>query len=313
MARAKGNDLCELFGYAPDDTSQPARKQWKSQKCPFVGGVCIKHSHPQPNGSMVVYGSCSVINKTRSGEKEEVIICPHRLYADNYRALKACIEDATGKKLPAFMAFEYSKLKKENQLPKEYVVLLGHSSGREISLSNPGVIQLSLDWVMVYMKGENPELVIPCEVQSIDITGNYHKNWEAYSKEAAAIPDSRHGMNWANVWKRLIPQLILKSSIAVTSNLCRKGLYFVVPERVYCQFDKIVGSVKSLPEAAHGALNVMTYKLGDPVTSGKIRDLEHIRTVRMKATEFAASFASGKQMPLGTQLDTKIIEVLASL
>src|SRR3712207_5367863 len=33
LPRAKGNDFAELFGYAPDDTSPPARRQWKSQNC----------------------------------------------------------------------------------------------------------------------------------------------------------------------------------------------------------------------------------------------------------------------------------------
>ena len=61
MPRARGNDLCEIFGYAPDDTSDNARKQWKSQECPFVSGVCIKHSHPQ-DGKVIVYGTCSVTN-----------------------------------------------------------------------------------------------------------------------------------------------------------------------------------------------------------------------------------------------------------
>ena len=45
--RAQGNDLCELFGYAPDDVSEPARRQWQARSCPFVGGECIKHGHPQ--------------------------------------------------------------------------------------------------------------------------------------------------------------------------------------------------------------------------------------------------------------------------
>lgn len=85
--RAQGKDLCELFGYAPDDYSKTARRQWVRRQCPFVGGTCIKHSHGKPPD---IYGSCSVVNKGRSGTTEEVIICPHRLYADNYATMKAC-------------------------------------------------------------------------------------------------------------------------------------------------------------------------------------------------------------------------------
>lgn len=156
-------------------------------------------------------------------------------------------------------------------------------------------------------------MLIPCEVQSIDTTGNYVDNWEAYRDESDSVPDSEHGMNWANVWKRLIPQLILKSSLSTTSALCLKGTYFVVPDRVYQQFEKIVGSVASRPSAGPGVLTVMTYNLGPDVPEGKIRSLLHCRTERLLATEMAVSFASGKQLPLGTQLDQKVAEILASL
>ncbi len=312
MPRAKGNDLCELFGYAPDDKSTAARKQWKSQECPFVGGVCIKHSHPQAGGRVVIYGSCSVKNGTRSGA-EEVILCPQRLYADRYATLKRCLEDALGHCPPVFLASEYSKAKKKRRLPTEYVVLFGQKSGKEISLSNPGVIDLSLDWVMAVVKDDKLRMIIPCEVQSIDTTGNYHKNWEAYSKERATVPDSKHGMNWANVWKRIIPQIILKGSIASTSTLCTKGLYFIVPDRVYIQFEKLVGPVAVSPSAASGVLTVMTYGLGPETETGKMRLLVLGRIQRMRVMDFAGAFASGSQLPLGSQLDQKILTLLATL
>ena len=292
MPRSSGNDLCEIFGFAPDDTSAPARKQWKSQQCPFVEGICIKHSHPQSDGKMIVYGSCSVTNRTRSG-LEEVIICPQRLYADNYRTLHSCIKDAIGKDVAIFSAAEYPKLKKsKTKLPKEHFVLFGHNCGKEVSLSNPGIIDLSLDWVMAHIDDGELKNIIPCEVQSIDTTGNYRDAWNAYSTELEEIPDSAHGMNWANVWKRLIPQLMLKGSIASTSILCNFGIYFIVPDRVYKQFEKLVGTVSAEPKAGPGVMTVMTYSIGPEVPTGKIRPLVNIRTIRMLATEFAKAFAS---------------------
>jgi len=312
MARALGNDLAEIFGYAADDNSTAARRQWKSQECPFVGGTCVKHSHPQAGGRVVVYGSCSVANKTRGG-LEEVIICPQRLYAGNHETLKACIRDAISHTPPMYLADEYSALKRAGKVPSELVLLIGHGSGREVSVSNPGIIDLSIDWVMVWMKSGKPLLAIPCEVQSIDITGNYQANWDAYAKEKSAIPNSNHGMNWANVWKRLIPQLMLKASIAATSTLCKQGLYFVVPERVYYQFEKIVGKVRSASGPGHGVMTIMTYELGPNVPQGQIRKLIGRRVVRMLSTDFATAFASGQQLPLGTQLDTKVMAIIASL
>lgn len=312
MPRAKGNDLCEIFGYTPDDRSNPARKQWKSQDCPFVGNTCVKHSHPQDGGTVVVYGTCSVANKTRNG-LEEVIVCPQRLYAGKYETLRSCAIDAIGHPLPTLLASEYSKAKRAKRLPEDFVVFLGQNSGGEVQLSNPGIIQLSLDWVLVRVTEGVPTLAVPCEVQSIDTTGNYHNNWRAYAEEKSSVPDSKHGMNWANVWKRLIPQLILKSSIAATSQLCKKGMYFILPDRVYMQFEKLIGKVPPSKAAGHGVLTVMTYGLGTDVSPGQIRPIELRRQDRMSSVDFAKAFASGKQMPLGSQLDQKVIEILQSL
>jgi len=312
MPRAKGNDLCEIYGYAPDDTSETARKQWKSQECPFVGGTCIKHSHPQRDGQVVVYGTCSVLNKTRRG-KEEVVLCPQRLYANNYEPLRNCLADAVGKDIPLYLAAEYSRKKQANALPTDHGVLIGQKSGREIQITNPGVISLSIDWVIIRVVRKEPVMLIPCEVQSIDTTGNYHANWQAYAEEKKKIPDSKHGMNWANVWKRLIPQLILKGSIAKTSKLCNAGLYFVVPDRVYVQFEKLIGKVPEPKNRSSDSLTVMTYSPGDDVPVGKVRPLKAIRTIRMSVEGFSKAFASGSQLPLGTQLDERALQIYQSL
>ena len=110
---------------------------------------------------MVVYGSCSVINKTKSGA-EEIIICPQRLYANGYETLKYVVQDAMHTELPLYMADEYSRRKSTKELPNDYIVLLGQRSGKEITLSNPGFIPLNLDWVMVHVVSGKIALVIPC-------------------------------------------------------------------------------------------------------------------------------------------------------
>ena len=311
MTRASKNDFAELFGYSPDDTSDPARRQWKSQNCPFVGGTCIKRINI-PGSGWVVSGTCSVANKPRGGI-EEVIICLQRLYADDYGSLRACVGDALDDTLPVYLADKYAELKRSGGLPEEYVVLLGKKSGSEISLRNAAA-QLSIDWVMAHVVGKELNLIIPCEVQSIDTTGSYRDAWQAYAKEEPHIPNAAHGMNWANVWKRLIPQLLLKGAVASTSTLCKQGIYFVVPDRVYMQFEKLVGEVPQVESSGAGVLTVMTYALGSEVPNGSIRSLVHRRTVRTPVTKFAEAFASGQELlPLGAQLDEKVSTMLASL
>lgn len=313
MPRASGRDIAEIFGFAPDDTSDTARRQWKSQDCPFVGGTCLKHSHQQANTSVIVYGTCSVLNRSTRSDAEEVIICPQRLYADGYENLKSCVYDATGDRSLVLLAEEYSKLRKEGRLPETCWVMLGKTSGREVKLNKKDGVSLSIDWVFAKLTSQELVEILPCEVQSIDITGNYRATWEAYAKEADTIPDSGHGMNWANVWKRLVPQLILKGKLAASSTMAKHGIYFVVPDRVFVQFEKVVGSVPTVGAAGVGVLSVMTYELGDPVPKGGIRDLRGVRTCRFAVDEFARAFGSGNQLPGGAELEAKVISILDAL
>ncbi len=167
---------------------------------------------------------------------------------------------------------------------------------------------------MAHVAAGDLDLIVPCEVQSIDTTGNYRDAWRAYANEQPEIPNSGHGMNWANVWKRLIPQLMLKGAVASTSILCKQGLYFVVPDRVYTQFEKLVGELPEADDPGQGVLTVMTYNLGPEAPEGAHRRLVHKRIIRTLATDFAESFASGKELlPLGSQLDGKVSDMLSGL
>src|SRR3712207_8040238 len=58
-----------------------------------------------------------------------------------------------------------------------------------------------------------------------------------------------------------------------------------------------------------GVLTVMTYALGPPVPAGSIRSLVHRRTVRTSITDFAQSFASGKELlPLRSEEHTSELQ-----
>ena len=187
------NDIVEIFGYAPNDTSTVCRSLWTLGACPFVETPCSKSNHDKT----IVYGTCSVT--TRFGD---CVICPNRLYANYFATLKEVSADAFGD-VPFYTYQEYIQHRSD---PTACVVALGMHSGHEIKLQQ----SCSMDWVLA--KIENARLVeyTGIEVQSIDITNNYRDNWYAYKNisENAIIPRSEHGMNWANVHKRLIPQII---------------------------------------------------------------------------------------------------------
>jgi hypothetical protein len=87
----------------------------------------------------------------------------------------------------------------------------------------------------------------------------------------------------------------------------------VVPDRVYLQFEKLVGEVPQAAAPAHGVMTVMTYVLGPEVTHGTVRHLKVVRSLRMLVVDFAKAFGSGSQLPLGTQLDEKVLQILTEL
>jgi len=204
----KKRDLVEVFGYAPEDMTREARSLWNIGGCPFVNKACIKINHDQT----ITYGTCSV-----TSPYGDIIICPNRLYADDYCTLKRVAKDAFGDII--FLLFdEYIKRRGDMD---ECVVALGKNSGKEVQVGH----HLSMDWVLARIADGELVEYVGIEIQSIDITGNYRDAWHGYKNlpqtkiPLSDLPSSCHGLNWANVHKRLIPQLIRKGVIYSRSKL----------------------------------------------------------------------------------------------
>lgn len=294
MAKPGSRTLVEVFGYAPTDITPAARKYWNLNACPFIGGACTKFDHT----NTICYGTCSVTNTGQN-----VIICPNRLYANNYETIRHVSQSVFGK-IPFMLFDEYIK----KASPKlNCIVALGQNSGKEVKLS-----KMSMDWVLAYIRHGALVEYVGIEVQSIDITGNYRDAWYAARDRKPVIPASGHGLNWANVHKRLMPQIIRKSLIYSKSSLVKNGLYFIVPEAVYQRFEEIIGAdIPAVSTPAKDVINVFTYDLEGSVPHGQVRDLVQKRTIRFTLEEFSARFISGPNLPAGNVLDDKIREILA--
>lgn len=289
--------LVEVFGYSPLDTTPIARKFWQLSACPFIGKACTKFDH----SNTICYGTCSVTNAGQN-----VVICPNRLYANNYETIRNVSQEVFGSVV--FMMFdEYVKLATSSKKQFDCVVALGQNSGKEVKLS-----KMSMDWVLARIKNGILKEYVGIEVQSIDITGNYRDAWYAARDEKAIIPNSAHGLNWANVHKRLIPQIIRKSLIYSKSNFVNQGLYFIVPEVVYQKFEEIIGDdIPLVQDSAKDVITVHTYELEAQVPLGTIRGLVSKRVIKFKLDEFSARFISGPNLPSGDNLDNKIRAILA--
>jgi len=289
--------IVEIFGYSPSDESHQCRTLWNLGACPFIKRPCHKKNHD----NSIIYGTCSVT--TPYGD---CVICPNRMYADNYEVLREISRDAFGKSIEMLTYDQYIDRRKSLDT---CVVALGMYSGREIKTGQ----SLSMDWVLAKVTRGGLVEYTGVEVQSIDITGNYRDNWYAYKniEHTKAIPESEHGLNWANVHKRLIPQLIRKGKVYSNSIFVKSGLYFVVPEIVYRKFEELIGAdIPQHDEKSPNALTVHTYSLSEPVPEGEIRSLKLERKIRFSLEEFSNRFISGPNLPKSNDLDYTIQKML---
>lgn len=232
---------------------------------------------------------------------QRLIICPVRLYADNFAALRTVSRDAFGR-VPFYTYPQYIAHRAE---AGSCVVALGMYSGHEVKLGSA----CSMDWVLAKIRNTELQEYTGIEVQSVDITNNYRDNWYAYKHitDGAVIPRSEHGLNWANVHKRLIPQIIRKSLIYSRSKYVKAGLYFTVPDIVYRKFEQIIGEdIPLVNRKAPDVITVHTYSLGSPISEGHIRRLELVRKIRFRMQDFSERFISGINLPSASELDTAV-------
>jgi len=300
MLKRPKKDLIEVFGYSPNDTTQASRSLWNLGACPFLNKPCTKTNHDQS----IVYGTCSVTSPLGN-----CIICPNRFYEQDFKAIRAVAKDAFGARFK-FLTFEQFIPVRGNK--GTCIVALGHPSGREVKVGQ----SLSMDWVLAKVQNGILKEYIGIEVQSIDITGNYRDCWHTYknlSPSTQCIPSSEHGMNWANVHKRLIPQIIRKGLVYSRSDMVKKGLYFIVPEVVYRKFEEVIGSdIPTIEHSGKHTLTVHTYELSAQPPRGKQRTLKIKRRLRFELEEFANRFISGPNLPSGNDLDDAIKHILGT-
>lgn len=296
-AKQTERQLVEVFGHDPRDHSSAARTFWQLNACPFIGKECTKFDHTRT----ICYGTCSVTNAG-----QEVVICPNRLYENNYEAIRKVGSDVFGD-IPFMLFDEYVRTVASGKPQIDCLVALGHNSGKEVKIS-----QLSMDWVIAHIDNQQLVEYVGIEVQSIDITGNYRDAWYAARDMRDDIPTSGHGLNWANVHKRLIPQIIRKSLVYSKSLLVKNGLHFIVPDPVYQRFEAIIGTnIPLVDMPGKEVIVVHTYDIGSRVEPGKMRRLVLNRELMFDLNEFSKRFISGPNLPTGVALDDKIRSILA--
>jgi hypothetical protein len=312
--RSLGRDIVELFGHRPNDLAPAAVGAFTKRHCPFSNSQCSKTNHDKS----LIYGVCSVTNGVQTGAHNEVIVCPKRLYANNYGVFADLVKDIWGPTTELVVGGPIASLRERAARLASPAIAFGQGSGTEISVDSNG--QMSMDWVIQLYANDGgrlrPRQFIGIEVQSIDITGNYRDTWAAYEKMKVtgqhprlSVVASGHGLNWANVHKRLIPQIIRKGNVYRGADRCA-GFYFLLPEIVYRRFEQVIGPVPDLGKPGRDRLSVKTYSLGPKVPDGQIRGLTLVRTLHLDAVAVAQAFIANVDLESSQRLNARMMSIL---
>ena len=282
--------ISEFFGYRAEDNSTLAAQNVSRQVCPFLGSYCTKALGDRSNRTLS--GVCSV--RQVSAGSPSVICCPNRMYAENYKMLSTIAEKAFRVNLNLYSGrLAVAKAKQENGA----IAVFGHGWGGELPLpKRQGRGSYYVDWILARLDGAG-ELVefTAIEVQTIDTTGSY-KNARSALIDRQTIEKDTVGLNWENVSKRIIPQIIYKGQVLQREELCRSGLYFVCPKPVFDRVIERLGGKERLPQfpTQPAAIHFVAYDYvpDAPVADGKIRPLgileEYCTTVYKVQEAFSA-------------------------
>ncbi len=228
--------IWEFFGFRADDLSIRAREAAKKNVCPIIKELCWKTFRDK-----TISGVCT-LKPITSGP---VICCPIRLYAEDHRILRDISFKAFGNELelvPGRKAVMHAKTES-----KSCIAVFGRGWGGELRLpQKSGRGGYFVDWVLAKLdKTGELEEFIAVEVQSIDTTGNYRNGFAALKRRREVVKTSA-GLNWENVSKRILPQLIYKGQVLQREEQCRKGLFFVCPEPVFAHIVDRLGGQEGL-------------------------------------------------------------------
>lgn len=245
--------IVDFFGYAAEDDSREALEAAAKSFCPFIHDTCTKTLGRDGACS----GACGIKQVTMD---DWVICCPIRLYADDYRILHIIAEKAFGCRLGLYSGrTAVDKAKAEGGA----VAVFGHRWGGELRLpKRSGTGNYFADWVLALIDGDGElKEFTSIEVQTIDTTGNYRDSRSALL-DGRRIERSSVGLNWENVSKRIIPQLVYKGQVLQREPLCRSGLWFVTPETVYQRIAERLGGEGNIAfgySPQPGALHFLRY------------------------------------------------------
>lgn len=284
------SNIIEFFGFSPLDKSPAAKQARVESSCPFLKQRCTKKLR---DGS--ASGACT-LQPVNGGP---VICCPIRLYANDYQILKDVAAQAFGDSLELVTGSKVKKFRQKHP-NSACIAVFGKRWGKELRLPNRSKKSGAyfVDWILAHIDGDGKlRSFVAVEVQSIDTTGNYQAEREAYLQDSPFNKTSTAGFNWENVNKRILPQIIYKGHVLRREPLCSKGLFFVCPTPVYKKIQERLGGKLDEIHQQAGSLTIMWYDIGAPKPSGTIRNLQLGGQFTTTVDSVALAFTAPSNLP----------------
>jgi hypothetical protein len=289
--------IVEFFGFKPLDPAGFPFADHEPPQCPFVHDKCIKPK----------LGACS-LEQTKGAP---VIICPNRLYANNHAILADIALQAFGPGVSLTKSADIKARKAAGTLTGKEVAVFGRYWGSELKIPQPKASSedvtggFSIDYVLALLNtaGDMVDFTA-AEIQSIDTTDTYGASSKAYfahrpftDAKGNTLGWTAAGFNWANVSKRILPQLIYKGSVLRREKFCTRGLFFVVPTAV---LNKIIARLGGKPleyPIATGTITFQAYDLADDPGPGVHRALVKGETYTTTVEQVGYAFVSPVNLP----------------
>jgi hypothetical protein len=278
--------IIELFGYSSADSSDPASSHRADLRCPFILDRCTKTL-----SDGVVSGVCTV-KQVNSGP---IICCPVRLYAADYKILLDIATECFGHGVRLVAGGASLDQVRDGKA----VAVFGKRWGRELHLPQRGGIgSYFVDWVLAHLATDGTlREFVAVEVQTIDTTGNYRRERQAHMDGVAFAGNSNGGINWENVSKRILPQLIYKGHVLRRERLCSKGLFFICPTPIYERILRRLGGGLLDYTPQPGALTFRHYDLGPDLGQAAIRDLVFKGQMTTTVDQVASALSAPTNLP----------------
>jgi len=211
-------------------------------ECPFIKSRCPKRSTQLPNEP---YPVCTLWRRS-TGEPDPandlIFVCPKRFYAVDF--LTEVIEHCW-----------------PGEKPKNPQV------APEVKMTGFG----NVDFVIADVQEDGEvDQFLSVELQAIDITGSVFSAYQALRASTDLERRPTYGLNWDNVYKRYITQLIRKGYF---HHHWKSKIVAVIPEQVYQYITGRADFIRS-PDVKSAQVNIifMTYRLeNDPTRPGEYR------------------------------------------